>query len=131
VHHTPASPFNEQTAPFGASPRLCLERRGSASSTLAGGMSSFNVPDVVHSEHFRGLQAEILARWIAAARAHQNRGRLIGKAKEMFGVELSYNSASNLLAEARSRKAGPAAALGPRHGPRRMAGSSHDPAPGS
>lgn len=79
-----------------------------------------------------GAQAEVLGKWIAADRAHQRRGAVISAALSQFGIVLSPDQASRLLRDHRARP-------GRRHRPwkpkpqrtAQVAGSTHDPAPGS
>ncbi|WP_429104396.1 helix-turn-helix domain-containing protein [Bradyrhizobium sp. i1.12.3] len=79
-----------------------------------------------------GAQAEALGKWIAADRARQRRGAVISAALTQFGIILSPDQASRLLRVHRARP-------GRRHRPwkpkpqraTQIAGSTHDPAPGS
>lgn len=77
-------------------------------------------------------QAETLGRWIAADRRRQSRRTIAAKANELFGIDLNLDAASKLLAKHGRAKPGRRRRLwGPKHGPRRKDGSTHDPAPGS
>lgn len=79
-----------------------------------------------------GAQAEALGKWIAADRARQRRRAVINAALSQFGIILSPDQASGLLRVHRGRP-------GRRHRPwkpkpqraTQVAGSTHDPAPGS
>jgi len=76
-------------------------------------------------------QAETLAQWIVCDRLNQNRRAIVAHAAELFGIAMSPDAASKLLAKHRQPKPGRRRRLwGPRHGPRRNTGSTHDPAPG-
>jgi|HubBroStandDraft_6_1064221.scaffolds.fasta_scaffold114792_1 transposase len=77
-----------------------------------------------------GAQAEALGQWIAADRRRQGRRIVAAKASELFAIDLNLDAASKLLAKHRRAKPGRRRRLwGPKHGPRRKAGSTHDPAP--
>jgi transposase len=80
-----------------------------------------------------GAQAEVLGRWIAADRAHERRRLVIAEAMAQFGIALSLEQASALLRVHRRAKPGH------RYRPWKpklrklpqVAGSTHDPVPGS
>ncbi len=77
-----------------------------------------------------GAQAELMGQWIAAEQVRQNR-RVRERAREAFGIDINSDVASKLLAK--HRRANPRQRRrlwGPKHGPRRGTGSTHDPAPG-
>lgn len=80
-----------------------------------------------------GAQAEVLARWIAADRAHERRRLVIAEAMAQFGIALSLDQASALLRVHRHAK--PGHRYRPwKPKPRKLpqvAGSTHDPTPGS
>ncbi len=79
-------------------------------------------------------QSEVLAQWICADLANQNRHAVVAHTKAMFGIELSLDMASNLLKKhcrprpgsgRRRRLWGPKKLSGPRTIP------THGPAPSS
>lgn len=77
-------------------------------------------------------QAEALGKWIALDHRHQNRQAVLKRARESLGVEINADAATKLLVRHRKPKRGKRCRLwAPRYGPRRGAGSTHDPAPGS
>ena len=77
-------------------------------------------------------QAEAMGQWIACDRLHQNRRAIAARAKESFGIELNLYAVWRLRAKHGRAKLGSRRRLwGPKHGPRRRAGSNHDPAPRS
>lgn len=77
-----------------------------------------------------GAQAEAMGQWIASDRLHENRKTICDRAREAFGVDINGDAASKLLAKHRRAKRGQRRRLwGPKHGPRRGARSTHDPAP--
>ena len=78
-----------------------------------------------------GAQAEALAQWIACDRVHQDRRAIAARVQEAFDIQLDLDAASKLLAKHGRAKPGHRRRLwGPKHGPRRRAGSTHHPAPG-
>lgn len=66
-----------------------------------------------------GLQREALGQWIAADRTHQTRTKVMAKARELFGLDLGADAASQLLQKHRRAQPGQRRRLwGPKHGPR-------------